>query len=251
MTATAPAPGTPSPTPPPSDAPGHDRRWTLVEKVLGLTTALVGLAVAVLGVTSVQATQAKNEAQDDATGLSTEVGALQSDLDAARRAAATSEASRQRLSQENKDLSARVAALEGQLPPDVDPGTVESATPAIRHRGVVTLTDGGDAADINAPATDATWGSGTIESYQDGAVELNFGNVYFRSASLLRLESGTATYASCKSSTGYAPAGQVDPATLEGKNVCLRTDAGRYATARLVGQSPRSVKLELTTWEMV
>lgn len=249
MTATAPAPGTPSPRPAPSDGRSNDRRWTLAEKVLGLTTALVGLAVAVLGVTSVQATQAKNEAQDDATGLSTEVGSLQAELDAARRTATTSEAARQRLSDENEELSQKVTSLEGQLPPDVDPGTVGPETPEMRRQGVVDLTEGGDAANIDAPASDPRWGQGGTESYADGAVSLRSDTLSFGRVSMLRLRQGVASYATCSTSTGYAPADAVDPGTMEGKNVCLRTIDGRFATAQIVEQQPGAVRLALTTWE--
>jgi hypothetical protein len=114
----------------------------------------------------------------------------------------------------------------------------------------VTLANGGDAIDIDAPNSDPTWGAGSI-GIADPYISFSGGALHFQFLDILTLDGGeAATHETCSTRTGYAEGGHIDPGTLEGLDTCVRTSAGRFAAVRLNGYSDNAVTLNITTWQL-
>lgn len=214
--------------PPPARGPGPG--WTHLEKALGLATAFVTLISAALGTYSIYASQQKKEVQSAAVD---QADAAQATID--------------ELTRKNADQAARIRQLEAQLSPAPTPG--ESGSAPIRHAGRVSLADGGDRIDLNAPADDTTWSAGVDTESQD-TVGYSSGSLTFNPPRDWARLDGAAGYRACKSATIYAPAYDIPIAELESaQGNCFRLTTGRYATIQIVGSKKNVVTLDITTWE--
>ncbi|MBM7807773.1 hypothetical protein JOD57_003610 [Geodermatophilus bullaregiensis] len=110
----------------------------------------------------------------------------------------------------------------------------------------------GDAIDINAPSTEETWRAGQLTDYDPGAVSLNTGYLRVHSASQQFLDPGQAgSYEICSTRTAYTSAfSGNEPNELDGRDLCIRTEEGRYAVIRLVNQSDDLITFSITVWEL-
>lgn len=122
-------------------------------------------------------------------------------------------------------------------------------SPAVRHQGEVRLASGGDEIDINAPSSDPTWGvpAGYTES-----ISFSSGSLQLWDLDIVKLGGGeAATYENCSTRTDYAYVNSVDADTLDGLDVCVRSEGGRFAALRLTGYDSDSATLDITTWQIL
>ncbi|MBM7807776.1 serine/threonine-protein kinase [Geodermatophilus bullaregiensis] len=130
--------------------------------------------------------------------------------------------------------------------------SVSAGPPTIRHQGDVQLARNGDSIDINAPSNDPTWRVGQLDLSDTGAVSLDAGNLYVWDASGTLLGPGEiGSYEVCSTQTTYTkvfPGRSVNE--LDGRDFCIRTAEGRFATIRLVDYTDETATLSITVWEL-
>ncbi len=123
-------------------------------------------------------------------------------------------------------------------------------TGQVRHEGRVTLADGGEYIDLNAPASDQRWNAADSGSFTPDRMNYYIGHLFLPEVQVLRLADEAASWHICSSRTGYAKVGSIGVDTLAGgEDVCLRTASGRYAKLTLLESSEQEVILLITTWE--
>lgn len=228
-----------------------ERGWLETHQTLigALIAAIASILVVFLTVALSSAKEDTTAAQSDVVGLRQQVDALQRQVEARDGTIRTLEDATAQQADDIQSRDRRIEELEAKL--GVEGGAVpEAGAPSIRNQGEVTLAKGGDRIDINAPDSDPVWGAGTT-SISSQHITYTSSGLYFQFIDLLRLSGGeTATYETCSTRTGYGEGTYVDPGTLDGLEVCLRADSGRYAAVRLIGYSDASLTLSITTWEL-
>lgn len=149
-------------------------------------------------------------------------------------------------------------SLDGPSPGKTAAATSPNALPAsvIRHDGEVLLAKEGEAIDLNAPATDATWGVGGSTGGAD-TVWYNYAlgdYLDFDGVKVARTQTD-ATYEVCRGATNYAwpssGSGQFSIEELVDRpRLCLRLTSGRYGAVSKVNQTSDSIRIRLTVWEL-
>ncbi|MEA5367679.1 hypothetical protein VA596_49670 [Amycolatopsis sp., V23-08] len=202
------------------------RRWSALERFLALLVALLGVGTAYLTFLTATANHDKNEAQTSASDSSTELTSAQ---------------------QENARLKATVADLQKQLGERQAPATTGTVSPgsggAVRHAGTLTLARD-QQADLDAPATDPQWTS-------PGPPDLAYPDQLMPTAAALMLDlrGVTATYETCRSTTGYARASIKRGDLVAGQNLCVETSDKRFTAMKVTRVEESAVTMEVTTYE--
>ena len=126
----------------------------------------------------------------------------------------------------------------------------------IRHRGTVTLIEGGSSIHLDAPPSDPQWEETDDEGYGGANLEEG-GDLYIFGGEMAKLDS-PATYVKCSSATGWG--GQdhnsefrIAVTRLKGKE-CFRWSKGNETErfARIVlkkATTDSGAKLDITVWE--
>jgi hypothetical protein len=219
---------------------------TLIGAVIA---AIASIVVVLLTVALNDAKEDTTAAQSDVAGLQQQVEALQRQVELRDSTIKTLEDANAQQAQDIQSRDERIEELEAALGAENVP-VPEAGAPPIRHQGEVTLANGGDRIDVNAPASDPVWGAGATSSSAD-YIAYSSGYLYFSGVDVLSLGGGeTASYETCSTRTGYGGGDLIDPATLDGLDVCVRASSGRYAAVRLTGYNDDSLKLDITTWEL-
>jgi cell division protein FtsB len=199
------------------------RGWSFLERFLTLVVALLGVGTAYLGYLTATANHDKNAAQSSASDKATELINAQ---------------------QENERLKMTVADLQQQLANrQTDPGTVPlGAAGTVRHRGTLTLAMS-QQADLDAPAADPQWDS---TGHNDLWFQTDLMTTSF--AKMLDLQGTTATYDTCRNTTGYGESSINGADLTAGMNLCIETSENRFTAMKLTQVAKTSVTLEVTTF---
>jgi len=222
-------------------------KWTRAERIAQWILVAAGtLGIAGLAIVSVNQSDAKNHATANAAELRRE-------LTEANRTIGSLRSANDKLQSDLSAADARIRDLEEQLrSAGVEiPEATPSVTPQrIRHSGLIELAENGDSIDLNAPATDPTWGA-TRNNGSDRA-RFHQGQLEIVGAESLTLDGRMADYATCSTGAGYTrgptESAFFDPASLTG-NQCIRLQSGRYATIKLVEAADERATFSITVWE--
>lgn len=208
------------------------KMWTAV---LGLLTALFALLTGVFATKTGSAKTEVNTTQDQVKVLASKNAALEAD-NAQKDAKIT-------------QLQSDLAAVPSVEPSSDDPSPAGTpATPAVFHKGPLTLKPGGDA-DLDATVDDPQWrydGSGNRSSdlyFNDSKVE---GDSIWATTVLMQQDS---TYATCRNATGYSENESYSVTKLiKAKTLCVITSENRYSVLRIKSASNGEVAFDVTTY---
>lgn len=206
------------------------RRWTLTEKILAVFTALLALGSAALGLWTAQITQAKEQAEASAVTKGTDLSVLQEQFD--------------QLKSQNHQLQSDNAQLRSRLGL---PGPIGDAQPApsvtVRHSGPVMLSLDGNRADLDAPASDPQWQTGSEE------IAYASNNTLQVFTPVINLGDKKADYDTCHNTTGYR-AGSYDTGSLAvGNYFCVKTSDTRYSALKITGLTAQTLSLDIVTYD--
>ncbi|WP_433203087.1 hypothetical protein ACQP00_33505 [Dactylosporangium sp. CS-047395] len=208
-----------------------EARLKFVAAVLGLVTAILGIVAALFAVKSNSANEQADQSQQRVQALESENAALKREL-------------------ANRP-TAQAAGAGTQTAAPTSAAAV--AGPAIRHEGDITLVPNSG---YDLTSLDPQWGQEQNCKHQinfeagtppqistDGLCSGH--SIYVDS---LLLNSGDpATYAKCRTSTGYGR-----PATLNtkaGNRFCLRTQDGYFSLVSVTAVSAQRIDVHVVTWE--
>lgn len=164
---------------------------------------------------------------------------------------------------EIESLQARVTALEKAPKIATDPassGTPSPATsstaiktPPVRRTGTLEVTNATGYADLDAQASDPSWGRNG-DTKGDGMAEgpgSNGSHIYIvNQASGYFVGDHPANYGTCSTEQSYTNIGPAIGDLDKGANICLKTSAGRYALLTVSQEATSSlVKFHVTVWQ--
>ena len=199
-----------------------ERRFSLLNKILGTLTALLALVTAALGLWTAQATQNEKSAQAQATSNGAAASALQS---------------------KNNELQDQNSQLRSQLngpTASVLPG----APPSIRHQGKISVSSDGNQVDLDSPDSDPQWETGNwdVRYASSGS-----GVVVFSSP--VYALSTPADYDVCRSTTGYKQ-GNFDASQVPaGQNLCVKTNDSRYSAIKVIRIDKSELVIDVVTYD--
>lgn len=216
----------PPPQPLPDTSASGARSWTMWEKALGITTAIISLVAAVLGLQ-------KEQAQASAEKTGEDLSALQRRYD--------------QLELENGELRSEIARLTDDPEPPRPTAPPEPAVgPTVRHQGLLTLARNGDGADLDSPASNPQWNTGDTEILINGATG---GLQVSGDAALLFLGGTQANYDSCRGTPGYRGRGLLRDEIAEGDYFCIKTRGKRYSALRITAATSDEVSFDVVTYD--
>jgi hypothetical protein len=123
-----------------------------------------------------------------------------------------------------------------------DTGSVSSAT--VLHSGPITLVKGGGGADLDAPASDGTWGTLDAKTLTDVTY---YGDAMGLGIKFLPTQNGDVRR--CESSTGYRSYDNISVTALRpGDSYCVLTDKDRFSLITITAiAEDESISLTATT----
>ncbi|MDX6364602.1 MAG: hypothetical protein QOC85_3612 [Streptomyces sp.] len=235
--------------PPPHFVPGYpqppatdrsSRKWTVLEKCLGVFSALLAVVSAVLGVQAASINSEKVQAESSNQDKSQVIQGLEDRVNQLG-------AENQRLQAENSSLRGRQTATPGG-PTETPPAATAATT---RHSGKITLARNGNKIDLDSPQSDPQWSSGNND--------LEYGGLYGDGgASTLTISSGAAIYLNqrqanydvCLNSTGYkAPSSYEITDMAVGDQVCVTTNEKRYSALKILELTEQRIVLDVVTYD--
>lgn len=212
-------------------------KWGLITGALGAATALFVLLSTVLGLFL-------KGTNDEKDALSTDVVELQQQVSQQAGEIGTLKAL-------NKEHLDRIEELASQVPGE-DPESIDDATPAVYHKGTVTLVSGGDEIDFNAAPEDQNW-VGTDRGIFSADDYISFDDYNGLNMAMDAREvekEQPASYATCSGqTTTYRPFNDFNPARLvKDVTLCVRGDSGRFGTITIQRVTSSEIELAITTW---
>ena len=138
-----------------------------------------------------------------------------------------------------------VTVTVGSSPPGGTPSSNSgaSATPAVRHKGMLELNDF-IGADLDSTANN--WGVAT--NYTSGDIYLAQGSIS-SNGQLANLDSSSPDYHGCSSTTDYVQ--NISVSSLNpGADFCIHTDKKRWSLVHVTKVSQDSISMDVTTWQL-
>jgi hypothetical protein len=205
----------------PAPAVGPSPRATLIISVLSVIAALFGIATAYLGYQTATITKAKDQAQQSAASSSSDITNLQNQVD--------------HLKAENSQLRSELGA------PTASP--LPSANITVRHSGQLTASSNGPQIDLDSPASDPQWNTGSPEFH------VQSGLVYLENGTVLDLGGKKADYDTCHNTTGYTSNHLDTTSLIVGNYLCWKTGDRRYSALRILRLTNESITLDIVTYD--
>jgi hypothetical protein len=124
--------------------------------------------------------------------------------------------------------------------PSGEPQTEPS--PTIRHNGSITLTLGGNEADLDSPSRDPQWQTGGKDIHYDpDTLDIGSPSLY--------LGKTPANYSTCRTTTGYRTT-NYNPANFDiGDYFCVETDEHRFSAIRITDSTKSQIVIDVTTYD--
>ncbi|WP_088319577.1 hypothetical protein [Kineosporia sp. R_H_3] len=232
-------------TPPPGKEFYEARaaKFQSIVQLLAVFTAVLTLGVAVIGLFAKNQSDQKQEAVTQVSAAQNQSADVSKELQAVSSASASVAAERDQLKTDNEALKSQLADAGAST--SVDPSS--PATPDVRHKGPLIVTQDSGPADLDAPQDDPQWGRGNTPLGDIGRIYN--GNVDFKFSQIALVKSA-ATYASCLANTEIGASDGVEVSRLRtGYSVCLMTGEKRLAVMKIISVSASKVAFDVTVWE--
>ncbi len=206
------------------------RRWTLAEKLLAVLTALLALGSAALGLWTAQITKAKQEAEASSVTKGADLSTLQGQFD--------------QLTNQNQQLQSENAQLRSRLGLPGPTGNAQSPqSVAVRHSGPVTLSLDGNQADLDSPAADPQWQTGSQEIAYVSKNTLRF------YTPVINLDGKKSDYDTCRNTTGYRISSSDTGSLAVGNYFCVKTSDKRYSALKITGLNAQTLSFDIVTYD--
>lgn len=205
----------------PAPTLGPSPRATLIISILSVIAALFGIATAYLGYQTAAITKAKDQAQQSAASSSSDITNLHNQVN--------------HLKADNSQLRSELGS------PTASP--LPSANITIRHSGQLTASDNGPQVDLDSPASDPQWNTGSREFGVQGS------SVYLLNGTVLDLGGTKADYDTCHNTTGYTSNSLDTTSLIVGNYLCWRTGDGRYSALRILRLTNQNITLDIVTYD--